>query len=93
MSDEPITTEEKFRQAREELHQEWVHLQIVGRALTPEEQRRSDALSRAVQLIDEALAALSCEVSDDINLSEGAYIAMNDQVNADLRIDITDRGL
>jgi hypothetical protein len=60
--DQPTTgmtsAEDLLTQAREGLHQEWASLQILGRALTEQEKQRSDALSRAVKLIDEALAAL-----------------------------------
>lgn len=47
-----------LREVREAFQQEWVHLQIVGRALTPDELRRSDALGRAIPLLDQALATL-----------------------------------
>ena len=50
--------DEKLRKVREALHQEWAHLQIVGRTLTPEEMQRSDALGKAVELIDQAWAVL-----------------------------------
>ena len=50
--------ESLLREAREMLQQEWVHLQVVGRTLTPKKQRRSDMLGRAIPLLDEALAAL-----------------------------------
>ena len=58
MSAELKSPESLLREAREMLQQEWVHLQVVGRALTPEEQRRSETLSRAIPLLDEALGIL-----------------------------------
>jgi hypothetical protein len=61
MTENTVSAAEKLRQVREELHQEWVHLQIVGRALTPEEMQRSAALGQAVELIDQALAVLEAE--------------------------------
>ncbi len=56
-----MTPEEKLSEAREVLHQEWVTLQILGRALTEEENARLQILSEAVSLIDEALAILQVE--------------------------------
>ena len=61
MSAELKSPESLLHEAREMLQQEWVHLQVVGRTLTPEEQRRSETLSRAVPLLDEALAILEEE--------------------------------
>jgi len=61
MSAELKSPESLLRETRAMLQQEWVHLQVVGRALTPEEQRRSETLSRAVPLLDEALAILEEE--------------------------------
>ena len=61
MNAELKSAESLLGEAREMLQQEWVHLQVVGRALTPEEQRRSETLSRAVPLLDEALAILEEE--------------------------------
>ena len=61
MTESIASADEKLRQVREELHQEWVHLQTVGHALTPEEMQRSDALGKAVELIDQALAVLEAE--------------------------------
>ena len=58
MSADFKTPENVLHEAREMLQQEWVHLQVVGRALTPEEQHRSDTLGRAVPLLDEALGIL-----------------------------------
>ena len=58
MSAELKTPANVLREVREMLQQEWVHLQVVGRALTPEEQRRSDTLGRAIPLLDEALGIL-----------------------------------
>ena len=58
MSAELKSPESLLHEAREMLQQEWVHLQVVGRALTPEEQRRSVALGRAIPLLDEALGIL-----------------------------------
>ncbi len=58
MNGELKSPESLLREAREMLQQEWVHLQVVGRALTPEEQRRSDTLGRAIPLLDEALGIM-----------------------------------
>ena len=58
MNAELKSAESLLGEAREMLQQEWVHLQVVGRALTPEEQRRSDTLGRAIPLLDEALGIL-----------------------------------
>ena len=52
------SSEEKLRQIREEFHQEWIQLQIVGRGLTPDEQSRSQVLGKVLRLLDEALTAL-----------------------------------
>ena len=71
MSDEGITAEEKLKGVREQLHQEWIHFQIVGRELLPEEKLRATALNQAVRLIDEALKVLSCDVVDDNLMKEG----------------------
>lgn len=58
---EKTSAEETLIQAREGLHQEWANLQVLGRALTEQEKQRSDALGRAVKLIDEALAVLGAD--------------------------------
>ena len=57
---EPKTgsSEEKLKQVREEFHQEWIQLQIVGRELTADEQSRSQILGKVLRLLDEALIAL-----------------------------------
>jgi hypothetical protein len=47
-----------LRKALEELEQESASLQILGRALTPEEQARVKALARAIQLVTRALRAV-----------------------------------
>jgi hypothetical protein len=98
MTEEIVNPEEGLRCIREQLQQQWNQFQIVGRGLTPEEQRRSQALSRAIQLIDEALGVLSeerpvIEVPVLINPSDGAYLATNDQFSADLRVDITESSI
>ena len=46
MNAELLSPESLLSEAHEMLLQEWVQLQVVGRALTPEEQRRSDTLGR-----------------------------------------------
>ncbi len=53
------TGDSLLRRAREELQGEWVGLQVVGRGHSPDEERRVEALSQAVQLIDQALSVLS----------------------------------
>jgi len=58
MVDEIITAKDKLKQIREELYQGWTHLQVIGRALTPEEELKSKAFNKAVQLIDKALNVL-----------------------------------
>jgi hypothetical protein len=58
MKTEPESPEVILRDLRETLQHEWVHLQIVGRALSPEEMRRSETLGQAIPLLDEALAIL-----------------------------------
>ena len=93
-----MSTEEKLKQSRDELHQEWVHLQFVGRALTPEEQQRAQALGQAVPLLDQALEVLGhCLEGDEepigVNLLNVSYTAANDQISADHRIDITESGI
>jgi hypothetical protein len=55
------TGEQMLIQARESLHQEWAGIQVLGRELTEQEKQRSDALGRAVKLIDEALAVLGAD--------------------------------
>ena len=60
--------EDKLREARDELRQEWAGLQILGRPLTAEEMARSVALERSVKLIEEALDVLSKE--DPLEVSE-----------------------
>jgi hypothetical protein len=49
---------DELKQAREEFHQEWIQLQVVGRELTPDEQSRSQILEKVLRLLDEALIAL-----------------------------------
>ena len=58
MNTEPKSPGSILREVRETLQQEWAHLQIAGRALTPDELRWSEALGRAIPLLDEALAIL-----------------------------------
>ena len=58
MKQNTTSSEEKLRQVREEFHQEWVHLQVVGRELTADEQRRSQTLGKVLRFLDEALNAL-----------------------------------
>jgi len=58
MTNEMISPETKLKEAREALEQERIHLQVIGRALTPEERIRADALGQAVPLLDEALTVL-----------------------------------
>lgn len=43
----------------EQLDQEWVHLQIIGRQLTPEEQQRSKTLAQTLEHLRIALALLT----------------------------------
>jgi cell division protein FtsL len=62
MKREMTSAEEKLVQARENLHQEWAGLQILGRALTEQEKQRSEALRGAIKLIDEALTVLGLQV-------------------------------
>jgi hypothetical protein len=57
-----ISAEEKLAQAREGLYQESAHLQVLGRELTEQEKQRSEALQRAIKLIDEALTVLGLKV-------------------------------
>jgi hypothetical protein len=64
MEDRTISAEDRLKAIREELHQRWVHLQIVGRALTPEEQVEAAALNRAVEHIDQAIQALEQKTLD-----------------------------
>jgi hypothetical protein len=52
--------------ARESVHQERAGLSILGRALTPEEQARIEALSAAEADIDSAIGHLSSPVSPTI---------------------------
>ena len=42
----------QIRQARESLYDEWVRLQIVGRALMSEERQRNETLGRAIDILD-----------------------------------------
>jgi hypothetical protein len=58
MEQKTESSEEKLREVREEFHQEWVHLQVVGRGLTPDEQSRNQILGKVLRLLDEALNAL-----------------------------------
>ena len=58
------STEEMLIEARKGLHQEWVGLQILGRALTEQEKQRSDALGQAVELTDKALAVLGHDTQE-----------------------------
>ncbi len=64
MSNELTSPESLLSEAREMLRQEWVGLQVVGRALTPDEERRSDRLGRTVSLLDQALTVLAEESSE-----------------------------
>jgi hypothetical protein len=61
MNAELKSPESLLGEAREMLQQEWVHLQVVGRALTPEEQRQSHTLGQAIPLLDEVLRILEDE--------------------------------
>jgi hypothetical protein len=61
MNAELKSPESLLREAREMLRQEWTHLQIVGRALTPGELRRAENLSQAILLLDDVLGILGQE--------------------------------
>ena len=58
MNTERKSPQSTLREAREALRQEWTSLQIFDRALTYEEPLRSDALGRAIPLLDQTLAIL-----------------------------------
>ena len=53
------TVENLLTEAQQLVQNEYNHLQIVGRALTDEELRRSDTLSSCLEHIQKALDALS----------------------------------
>ncbi|MDP3981873.1 MAG: hypothetical protein Q8Q33_10720 [Chlamydiota bacterium] len=52
------TAEPLLLQAREDLYQEWVHFQIMGRAHSPDEVERIEHLESAIKKIDEAIALI-----------------------------------
>ncbi|MHC4062893.1 MAG: hypothetical protein ACYSUQ_13950 [Planctomycetota bacterium] len=62
----PTSAVDHLNAARESVHQERAGLSILGRALTPEEQARIEALSAAEADIDSAIGHLSSPVSPTI---------------------------
>jgi hypothetical protein len=58
MNTVPSPPETILRQLRAALQREWAHLQIVVRALMPNELRRSEVISWTIPLLDEVLAIL-----------------------------------
>lgn len=47
-----------LQEARDALNDELAPLMVVGRGLSPEEERRLAALQRAIELVDEAIGLL-----------------------------------
>ena len=52
----------------EQLDQEWVHLQIIGRQLTSEEQQRSKTLAQTLEHLRIALALLTGGVPTELDV-------------------------
>ena len=52
----------------EQLNQEWVHLQIVGRQLTPEEEQRSTTLAQTLEHLRIALALLTDDAPTELDV-------------------------
>lgn len=59
------TVETNLQTIIDHLNQEWIHLQILGRALTPEELKRSATLARVLEHLRVALALLTGDASLD----------------------------
>jgi hypothetical protein len=74
MMPELKSPESLLHEAREMLQQERVHLQVVGRDLTPKEQHRSDMLGRALPLLDEALGILEPKIPSKTTFSGLVYV-------------------
>jgi hypothetical protein len=74
MNAELKSPESLLQEAREMLQQEWNHLQVVGRALTPEELHRSDVLGKAIPILDHALAILEEKIPSETTFSGLVYV-------------------
>lgn len=53
------TIENALNEAKELAQNEYAHIQIQGRALTSEEMKRSDTLSKCIEIIQSALGSLA----------------------------------
>lgn len=88
-----VSPEDSLSRLIEELNQEWTHLQTLGRALTAEEQGRSEALSRVLELLRSTLVVLAHGVpaeppaSTPAPLRDGRYRGGNGDLSVDLRVD------
>lgn len=60
-SDRSGRVQATITKARDELYQEWVDYQILGRAHSPSETRRIHELAKALMLLDAACAILGYE--------------------------------
>ena len=85
---------EKLIAARKELNGERTALQTMGYAHTPEELGRIDVLYDAIVHIDTAIMLLSdgapkMETQQIIRLKEGLYLAENNHLQGELRLDLS----
>jgi hypothetical protein len=90
-----FTLEEKLKQLEETIGQELAALEVIGRELSPEEQKQVEALQRSLESISQTTEALKDAAttspdaaSDVIHLRDGRYVAANAQFQADIRIDM-----
>jgi hypothetical protein len=83
----------RLRTIYNDLNNQKVGLQVVGRKLTPDETNKIEILDKAIKYIGVAIEVLESEEEmseskQTVRLKDGLYIATNDQLKSDLRIDI-----
>ena len=95
MNTEEYPQVKALRQIDQELRQQLASIKVLGRALTSEEQRRFEALRKAIDGISQALDGLDGirerieePTEDAIMLKDGRYAASNASYQADLRMDL-----
>ena len=107
MPDHAKTAKQRIQAVRDKLHGEYAAIQIVGRALTPEEERRSSVLLHTIEHLDQALEALAGEAvtpspgpevpapepAPPIAMQDGRYSLVTDGMQGDLRIDTGGSGI
>ncbi len=87
---ENLNAIEHLQEAKKLVLQEIASISVVGRALTPEEERRLDVLFRAEENINSAIGHLrGSDENTRVQLpDDGRYTIGNDTLNVEVRIDL-----